>query len=256
MEDKTMKTHANQTHYHLNAIAILVSITVLLLTLGIYKAITFSQKEAFRSYSTNTIATAPTSMAPELSEMLYSHSYNELVEEPALEIESWMTDYSTWITPSTTSSSMTDDSEETLEIESWMLNSDQWLETAPAPVSVPQFDPYEPKLEIESWMLNSAEWFETEDKSIESGQEMSIDVESWMLNIDEWFVPAIRADRLEALNQPVYEAEFALETWMYQIDSWIPQQENTLKGSDNTEFMQEESLPIESWMLDKTGWLS
>ncbi len=191
MEDKTMKTHANQNHYHLNAMAILVSITVLLLTLGIYKAITISQKEAFRNYSTNTTGSAPTSLAPEVSEMLYSHSYNELAEEEALEIESWMTDCSTWITPTTATSSVTNNSEEALEIESWMLNSDQWLETTPAPVAIPQLESYEPVLEVEPWMLNDAEWHETENLPIESDQEMSLEVESWMLNIGQWDVPIV-----------------------------------------------------------------
>ncbi len=246
-----MKTQVNH-HHQLNAVAVLISVSILLLAFGIYKTIQFQEKEMFKSYTyTSELATTPNEVAKNHSLSLT----NELFEnEETLEIESWMLDYSTWLTkPTSTASTYSTSTEETLEIKDWMLNTSEWLVPATSNIVLAEYE--EEALVIEDWMLSTNDWVTTNHMDYDMLYEEDLELESWMLSTKNWEVPLLTEDQWNEINFP-QEEELVIKDWMIQCCTWITSENmNEAELYDFNQNIIEESLTIEAWMTDLDSWL-
>lgn len=97
--------------------------------------------------------------------------------EPALHIENWMIDESTWsLSPSEEISIQTEQDAE-LKIEDWMTDTYFWD-------AVAVFEEVtELPLQLEEWMTNSKNW---DNQSFLSEKETALAIEDWMVNSYCW----------------------------------------------------------------------
>ncbi len=248
-----MKTQVNH-HHQLNAVGILITVSILLLAFGIYKTIQFQEKEMSRSYTyTSEVTNFPTEVAKNHSLSLTNELYDN---ETPMEIESWMLDYSTWLTQpvATTANTTTYDSyvEEELEIEDWMLSTSEWLTTAYYNADVAEFE--EETLSIEEWMLSPNEWVETANLETSIYTEETLEMEEWMLSTESWEVPLLTESQWNEINTTT-EEELEIEDWMVQCCTWITTEAmNEADLYDFSENIKEEALAIEPWMTDVDSW--
>ncbi|TRX70250.1 hypothetical protein [Carboxylicivirga sp. M1479] len=99
--------------------------------------------------------------------------------EPAIEVETWMTDLNLW----NTLPSATHFEEEAMVLESWMLNTNEWavFSTAGAYANN-EFT--EEILLLEDWMLSLNSWSAVFNDI--DFQEVPLAIENWMLDSSDW----------------------------------------------------------------------
>jgi len=245
-----MKTQVSH-HHQLNAVGILITISILLLAFGIYKTIQFQENEMFKSYTyTSETSTFPNEVATNHSLSLTNDFYES---EASLEIENWMLDYSTWLAkPTTIATSNSSYAEETLEIKDWMLNPSEWLTTSNTNLEIVEYE--EEALKIEDWMLSTNDWLTTSSFENDLLNEEKLELEQWMLTTDEWEVPLLTANQWAEINSET-EEELEIKDWMIQCCTWFTSENmNKIELDEYTDNIQEEALVIEAWMTDVDSW--
>ncbi len=242
-----MKSHVNQHSYHLGAIALLVSVSILLLVFGIYKTIVY-QNNTKVFYSEN-VSEAEASINPVIGEILNTHFFEEEQIEQPLEFEAWMTDYSNWGVETTNNFTATNEVSEFYEnplaVEEWMLDLSGWINNEEVFNNDINVD-VEPELGIEPWMLDDSSWLEMSNTEVEE----ELPLESWMWNLNNWGTPVISAEKLNGLTLIEDESSLALESWMMNYSTWLPEKYNEIKIYEFSKTIQEEELKLEAWMLD------
>lgn len=252
-----MKTQVNQHNSQLVIIAFLVSTSILLLAFGIYKTITLQNNHLLSTHNQASIIPSIPSFNLEYGDLLYSHVYLEESVESPLEIKEWMTNYSSWITESSSSNietSSTELYEEPLALEEWMTNYSSWMTNTnahatyeteeyynEAPLDVEnwmtnllEWDiiPYsninneinkeEPELELEPWMINDSAWHKsTSEPYEETNLESSLILKEWMISIDDWEVPVVSTEQFAKMNNNLQYEELTLEPWMFFYNTWV-----------------------------------
>jgi len=71
------------------------------------------------------------------------------INEPALELESWMTNEAVWNTNSFYTLDFAQETEAALELEKWMTSQEYWIFEKPV---------VEKELTLENWMIDSEIW--------------------------------------------------------------------------------------------------
>ncbi len=212
MEDIVMKTQINHSHKNTTINYLFFGITVSIFTLSIYFSFNQSSpilKSADVSALMNKQTYQPvlehvTELAPiDLKELLVENVeapitieswmtkpldnsytatnieyFNTPVEEPALELQTWMVSLSEWSVIETNSTF----TEESIPLENWMFNTNAW-----PTMQLEQLlstDYAEEHIAIEPWMLSLDSWNIIDANFVEE----DIPLESWMVNINEWEV--------------------------------------------------------------------
>ena len=97
--------------------------------------------------------------------------------EPALHIENWMIDESTWnLSPSEEIAIQTEQGAE-LKVEDWMTDTYFW-DAATVLEEVTELP-----LQVEGWMIDSKNW---DNQSFLSEKETALVIEDWMVNSYSW----------------------------------------------------------------------
>lgn len=103
------------------------------------------------------------------------NSFSAISIENAIELESWMTNETNWITNFGTFIDFESETEISLELESWMSSAETWNGNSNYLTEV------ESGLELENWMITEETW-NTDDRMVEA----KLTIESWMVNNNYW----------------------------------------------------------------------
>ncbi|MCW3807210.1 hypothetical protein [Plebeiibacterium marinum] len=244
-----MKTQVNHHNHHLTAVGVLISLSVVLLAFGIYKTVVFQQNEMFNSY---TYTSESVAASYDVNNLNAANEFEFTASEAPIEMEEWMTDYSSWLVEpeqSATTFGLSDYVEETLPIENWMTNTSEWLNT----VATDQV--FEEELVVEDWMLSTSEWVTPITAIDFTHDEKELEIESWMVSIDQWNVPLLTTQQWNEINNN-QEETLAVENWMIQCCTWLlPHQMNSEELYDFSQNIMEEALVLEPWMTNVESWL-
>ena len=249
-----MKTHASNHDYQIRALVLLVFVSFVILTFGIYKVVSFGN--VTNDYVRINCATvSEPKVSHVLAEALYSHTYAESEFEASLPVEDWMTDPAQWVVePSVATLAIINEEfyEEPLALESWMTNTQEWnVDMAGTDI----FNDYEPELQIEGWMLSDDGWLSEEVVSAhdDTDVEASLRLEPWMLSVDEWDVPVMTDKQWYEINNAEDEL-LAVENWMVSCCAWVPEKVGEVEVYEFSRVQLEEALELESWMPDEESW--
>ncbi|WP_075590907.1 hypothetical protein [Labilibacter marinus] len=250
-----MKTHVSHNDYQFRVLVALVVVSILLLSFGVYKVIEFNHNTNSYTYSERVLG-SDLVVSSTLPEAIYSHTYSEEFVETPLVLESWMTDYSEWVSEPTmavSASTIEMEYEQPLVLEGWMTNMDSWgLESST--VASDMFEESEPSLELEGWMLSDEGWIEEESAITTEPLEEELEVKSWMLELNDWDVPVVTNEQLVNYNT-VEEESLELHAWMLNCCTWIPEKFADIDIYEFSEHLNEDALNLEAWMLDDSTWL-
>ncbi len=251
-----MKTQVRNHDYHLGAMTLLISISLVVLIFGVYKTLTVSNKAA--SYTSHYVVNRNIPVLADVDEnlLLTTHNFVDVLEEPVLEVEDWMLNDKEWLTSESTLSTLSVEEhfEETLPLEDWMTDPDSWLNQNEMS-SEAFMDESEPELELEAWMLDDENWLSDDDKLNKPvEEEYALQIEPWMLSVDSWEVPVMREDQLVELSNSE-EEPLQLQAWMLNCCTWVPESYSTIEIYEFSQRIKEDALALENWMLDDESWV-
>lgn len=115
------------------------------------------------------VSTLSTTAKDSKTEMKVASSLENTIIEPALKVESWMTDNALWNVSLMLKSEVLED--DILSVEPWMLDNTNWGEYRFVT---------EKKLSVEPWMLDSNNW------KTEIVKDEPLTVQSWMTDSNNW----------------------------------------------------------------------
>lgn len=101
--------------------------------------------------------------------------------------------------------------EPAMEMESWMIDEAYWNKTNSAYFFEEAFDE---ALNLEAWMFNESNWGKVDLNYAETEVENSLVLESWMTNENLW-----EKERL-SFNETETENNLILESWMTDENTW------------------------------------
>jgi hypothetical protein len=97
--------------------------------------------------------------------------------EPALQIEDWMIDESTWNLSPSEETTVTTEQDAELKIENWMTDTYAWDAATMLDQAI------ESPLQVEEWMTEGKSW---DYLSVSEATEQDLKVENWMINNENW----------------------------------------------------------------------
>ncbi len=194
-----MKTTINQSHRNSVVSYLFFGIAATVFTLSIFSSFYYNSEENANLYKDLSLLTSTRMTKPVSATITETSPLNlrELIAdgEAIMAVETWMTQPFD-VTPVTSAPAVTTipHYEPAIEVESWMSDLNSWTTVSDAIYQ-------EAELAVESWMVNTDEWTVFSQVSPFADAEFATEtlyVEDWMLSLDSWSPVANNAEFTEA----------------------------------------------------------